>query len=326
MIDSLVQKDSDLANELRNQRLKFISKKASSYEFLEKYLDAFNEYEILMKLDSTFQNAQQSYNRIRKILNETGQLQKKKNNEIINLTNSEIKNQIKTEDSYEDYKSKGNECVKQNDFSNALKFYNKCIEIDKLNPIAYLNRSLCYVKLNKPDLAIDDCSFVLQNDKANVKALFRRATANKMKNMNNLVADDLKLLLTIEPNNQIAIKEYESVKKLIDEQKNLNKAPSKKIELIDKPTILKNEPIVEKETIKVNLPKKNEPEQISSIKVKKAENFTNVSNAYEFLQSWNSINPKDKEGYDLLLSSIDPSYLPKFIGSKLDDDMLVTVI
>ncbi len=62
------------------------------------------------------------------------------------------------------------------------------------------------------------------------------------------------------------------------------------------------------------------------IKFKKAENFTNVSNAYEFLQSWNSINPKDKEGYDLLLSSIDPSYLPKFIGSKLDDDMLVTVI
>ena len=89
MIDSLIEQDSDLANELKSQRLKFISKKASSYELLEKYLDAFNEYEILMKLDSTFQNAQQSYNRIRKILNETGQLQKRKTNEKDSQTSNE---------------------------------------------------------------------------------------------------------------------------------------------------------------------------------------------------------------------------------------------
>lgn len=333
LITLITKNDPKQIDEFKNQKLKLIYKKASSYELLEKYSDAFVEYQTLMRLDSSFQNAQQNYNRIRTMLKENGELEKilieaKKTEPPKEVVKNQTQEEIKKIDArtyekldevidvnkvYEDYKTKGNECVKQNDFEKALIFYNKCIQINSENPIAYLNRSLCYVKLNQPDLAIIDCSLVLKNDDKNVKALYRRATANKMKGMNNLVAEDLKSLLSIEPNNQIAIKEFESIKKILQtsspslQEKVLNK----KVELSDK---VSNESIQSKTK-----------SACIEIKTKKLQSFDNISNPYEFLQAWNSINPKDKEGFAKLLSCIEPAQLPKLIGSKLDDEMLSIV-
>lgn len=323
LINSLTSNDSKLTEEYKNQKLKLIYKKASSYELLEKYSDAFFEFEALMKIDSSFKNVQQSYNRICKILNENGDLKKvKEKTKQLNakleseqikekdIKKDEPKSQLKEADKkdnklYEDFKSKGNECVKQDDFENALIFYNKCIEIDNSNPIAYLNRSLCYLKLNRPDSAINDCSFVLQTEKLNVKALYRRSSANRMKKMYNLVADDLKLLLSIEPNNQIAIKDLNEILTKNENEEKITHNSNIQINSQDK---------IEMETLKA------EPKM-----VKNTKDLIKISNAYEFMQSWNSINKNDKEGYARILLNIEPSSLPKFIGSKLDDEMLSKV-
>ncbi len=80
--------------------------------------------------------------------------------------------------------------------------------------MAYLNRSLCYIKCNNADLALEDSNFVLKKDKTNVKALFRRAISYKMKLNYDLAIEDLKMLVSLEKNNQIAIQELEEIKKL----------------------------------------------------------------------------------------------------------------
>merc|ERR1719399_1742382 len=41
----------------------------------------------------------------------------------------------------------------------------------------YLNCAMCYLKLDNPDKAADNCTRALEIDGGNVKALFRRASA-----------------------------------------------------------------------------------------------------------------------------------------------------
>lgn len=338
---------------------------------MEKFEEAFSEYQTLMRLDSKFKNVQQSYNRVRNILNDTGKLNKirsvvKESKPVTETKASEISptkvteskpakpepkpdqdKKINHENLYEEYKTKGNEFVKNNDYENACEYYTKCVELDKQNIVAYLNRSLCYIKLNKPDQAIKDCSFVLNKDKNNVKALYRRAMAHKLKVEYEWFIDDLNRLISIEPNNQIAILELQNApalkkqaelmrkqEKIVKEVENLSvndkketKENNKKIEEITEEK--KNE--AKSENTKP-LPKSNttpsmpKPDTSASIPQSKSYNFTNITNAYEFLQAWNSINPKDITSYANLVSNVDPVNMPKFIGSKLDDTMLQALL
>ena len=333
-------------NEFKGLTVKLMSKKANAFEILEKYADAFREYEKIMRLDNTVPNVQMNYNRIRNILKETGQLDK------IRTKESSFKNQAQEikpraaaepkttqniSELYNEYKSKGNEYVKKAEYQYALGFYTKCIDLDKSNVIGYLNRSLCYVKLNQPDKAISDCSFVLEQDKNNVKALYRRASANKLKQKYELVAKDLKKLLSLEPNNQIAASEYKSINALLAKNPNKvlikevtpEKGPKKPlvIEEIKEekkvvPEPVRKEAVEEKfKPLQPEKPKTVQPEKIS-----KPLEFNKITNGYEFLQGWNSINPKDKESYPRLLMKVDAKDLSTFIGSKLDDDMLNRLI
>ena len=326
----IINQTTDLVDDNKNLRLKLISKKANSFEMLEKFIEAFKEYETVMKLDSSFKDTQLSYNRLRKILSVTGELNKLRSlkaNETSSITEQQVEkvNGQKPEEKiidkiklYEEFKSKGNDFVKNNDFLKACEFYTNCIEIDNENPVAFLNRSLCYIKLNKPDEAIVDSSYVLSKENLNVKALFRRASANRFKGNFELVEMDLKELLRIEPNNQIAIKEMESIKPLIH-KKEPNKVLIKKV---DEPKVeLKNNTIINK-----NIDPVTQSKSTIAPKSNKVYQFSKITNAYEFMQAWNSINPREIDPYALLLSKIDPNDLSKLIGSKLDDEMLSKII
>lgn len=308
-------------------KLKLLFKKASALEQNEKFEDAFLVYEQLMKLDSKFKNVQINYNRVRKVLSDSGKLNKlRSNNSSNSLPQLEKKPEQQKEDTsqlYEEYKTKGNDSVKQNNYEKACEFYSKCIELDANNTLAYANRSLCFIKTNKPDLAIKDASFVLEKDKTNVKALYRRALAYKLKQDYEKVVEDLKELLKIEPNNQIAKNELSSVETLLKPKQEVkgNKVLIKEIESEE---IVEQKEEPKTESKKDTLSKPKEP-SVASIP-KKAYDFTNISNAYEFLQAWNSITPKDIDSYGSLLSNVDPAHLHKWIGSKLDDDMLTKLI
>ena len=328
-------------NEIKNRKVKLMVKKANAYEILEKFKDAFSQYEELMKLDHTNQNVQRDFNRIRQILKDSGDFEKMRNSsnasasspaKIVrekSIETTDNKAQASIADLYADYKNKGNEYVRKSEFQYAVGFYTKCVDLDKENVIGYLNRSLCYVKLNQADLAIQDCTFVLERDPTNVKALYRRASANKLKTSYELVAKDLKEVLRLEPNNEIAAKELKEISSLLAKT-NPNKVLITEVESKPEPvpknlknTQIKAEPVVEKrpETKKIEAGNsKQEPAP------QKPVTFSQITNGYEFLQGWNKISPKDIASYGRLLEIIDPRNLPGFIGNKLDDEMLNRLI
>ena len=337
VISSLSNLDT-APDQFKSLKIKLMLKKANAYEMTEKYMNSFIEYESLMKLDSSNHNVQQGYNRLKNILTENGQINKVRQakpskqaepvNEQVEFTTKSDKELAAKEDLtklYEDYKLKGNEFVKVNDFKKALEFYTKCIELNADNPLAYLNRSLCYVKLNEAELAIKDCSYVLEKENKNVKALFRRACANKLKKNYNLAESDLKELLAIEPNNQIAQQDLKALNELLKrEDVNLKKTNV----LIKEITSDASKPTVVESNVKESkkMPTKPVVNRPTPPVVSKSVSFSKISNAYEFLQGWNSIHPKDLDSYALILTCMDASNLPTFIGSKLDDEMLCKLI
>ena len=86
----------------------------------------------------------------------------------------------------------------------------------------------------------------------------------------------------------------------------------------------KQGPVVVKETLpKVKPAETQQKQEQPSFR---RTTFTQITNAYEFLQFWNSIHPKDINSFAHLLINVQAVDLPKFIGSKLDDAMLTTLL
>ncbi len=302
---------------------------------MEKFKEAFLECEKLMKIDHTNQNVQTAFNRLRNILKETGQFDNLRSQTNKPVKEEHVKEQPVKEDLtaiYNDLKAKGNDYVKKGEYNYAVGFYTKCIELDADNTVGYLNRSLCYVKLNQADMAIADSGFVLDREPNNVKALYRRASAYKIKKNYELVEADLKKLLNLEANNLIAAKEYKEIceiltraeedkKKELVRQKEMIEA---KLKSLEEDMAREKKNFKEKEMAK-DVEKVNET-VVTKEKLASPVTFNKISNGYEFLQGWNSVNPKDIDSYGRLLMSMSPKDLPVFIGSKLDDEMLSRLI
>ena len=63
----------------------------------------------------------------------------------------------------------------QGDYEKAIYFYTKCIAAKHQTTACLSNRSLCYLKLARYQLVIDDCTIVIREKSDHVKCLFRRA-------------------------------------------------------------------------------------------------------------------------------------------------------
>ena len=312
--------DCDLSLSLYSDNSKVLYKKAYSLELIEKYGDSLHEYEKIMRMDSTHKQAQEGYNRVKNLLIQRGHFNKpKKNHESTTAAAG-----ASSQENYEQLKTKGNEFVKINKYTEALDCYTKCINVDHKNPIAYLNRSLCYIKLDQPKLAIEDCDYVLSVEKANVKALYRRALAYKVLKVNEKAICDLESVIQIEPNNTIAIRELQALKEQI---KSEVKQPTKKIEPIETTTTTTASATKKSDPTPVpTKPKQKQPEPApASTQQQKPRQYqlpAKITNSFEFLQAWNSINPNDIQTFCLLLELIESSQLSSYIGTKLDDSML----
>lgn len=75
------------------------------------------------------------------------------------------------------FKQSGNELVKRLKYHEAIKCYSDAIEINAEDPVFYLNRALCFLKLNQYKDCIEDCTRALRFDKKLIKAYYRRGTA-----------------------------------------------------------------------------------------------------------------------------------------------------
>lgn len=121
-----------------------------------------------------------------------------------------------------EWKDKGNEKLKRGDLDGALGNYNKSLALEN-NAIVLSNRALVYIKKGKAlevtcllcaylpwsDLGMfkeaeSDCTAALEMERKYVKAAWRRATARKELGNIALAMDDMKWVLTLEPNNKAA--------------------------------------------------------------------------------------------------------------------------
>ena len=104
---------------------------------------------------------------------------------------------------FEEVKEIGNQYYKDGDFNSALEKYNECLihynNVDKdskdLRYKILSNQAACYLKLSEYSKVIQLCTEILEESPDNIKALFRRASAQHAIKNYDTAAVDLKFLL-----------------------------------------------------------------------------------------------------------------------------------
>ncbi|KAI5062962.1 hypothetical protein GOP47_0021509 [Adiantum capillus-veneris] len=107
---------------------------------------------------------------------------------------------------------RGNEFYNVGDIAAAIDCYSKSLELDQTIAATYANRALCHLKLKEPAKAEDDCTLAIQLEPKNSKAYFRRATSRKEMEDIEGALEDLKMFLSLCPNDKMVhslIKELE---------------------------------------------------------------------------------------------------------------------
>jgi FK506-binding protein 4/5 len=118
-------------------------------------------------------------------------------------------------------KLEGNEGIKAKNFQLALEKYTSAYQIverdigpdfDDLKISLLSNLSLAYLKVDKPEKAIETASSVLDKQPSNVKILYRRAVAYIETRKFQQARDDLNTALKLEPENKEVIAELQLIK------------------------------------------------------------------------------------------------------------------
>ncbi|KAF8790474.1 small glutamine-rich tetratricopeptide repeat-containing protein beta-like isoform X2 [Argiope bruennichi] len=115
----------------------------------------------------------------------------------------------------ETMKNLGNNLMKNNQFSEAVRYYTAAIEIDGSNAVYYCNRAAAYSKLNDFHNAIKDCQKAVEIEPKYAKAYGRMGLAYTSLEQNDLAIKAFKQALEIEPNNE----SYQSNLKIAIEKK-----------------------------------------------------------------------------------------------------------
>ncbi|KAK9889068.1 hypothetical protein WA026_004340 [Henosepilachna vigintioctopunctata] len=114
----------------------------------------------------------------------------------------------------EKFKNEGNAAIKNDQYSEALYFYTKAIDINPHNAVYYCNRAAVYSKLEKHMEAIKDCKEAIKLDPTYGKAYSRIGIAYSNLNMFEEAKKAYKMALQHDPNNPM----YESNLKLAEER------------------------------------------------------------------------------------------------------------
>ncbi|XP_065897793.1 sperm-associated antigen 1-like isoform X2 [Dysidea avara] len=316
-------------------------RRALAYETMEKFQLAFVDYQLVVHLNGSIEQARMGCTRLARLLQEQLGFEWRKKlpvppdhaaimasprQQVIppvqqqptmsSTTPPELTEQQKLK-KYEQFKEEGNTHVKKGRYSEAVSCYSECIQLCPDNPVAYSNRALCHLKLHEPTAACDDCTKALQLSPNNVKALFRRAQAMKERGQFSVAIDDLTSLLKIEPSNKAAQKELSIVKEMSSaKQKPTSKGGEKK----RVPIIIDDEKTSEKSSTT----KDKNPTTAATSHI---DVTLSSATPYEFIQKWNSV-PKSAGSalHAALLKQVQPQQLPSLLTNKLDGNMLPDIL
>lgn len=118
--------------------------------------------------------------------------------------------------SFEDLKQQGNGAFRSKNYSSAVAYYTEAIKVKDDEPVAYSNRAMCYIHLERYFEALEDCDKALEYDTKSVKAYYRRAKALSKLTRYQLAKRDFQLIVTLDPSNSSAKKEIEQLDKIIE--------------------------------------------------------------------------------------------------------------
>ncbi|CAF1481696.1 unnamed protein product, partial [Didymodactylos carnosus] len=74
-----------------------------------------------------------------------------------------------TLDAWEELKTKGNACFKQEQWTEAMNYYTQALRLNQKQPVLYANRALCEINLGKYQLAREDAEDAIELDSTQVK-------------------------------------------------------------------------------------------------------------------------------------------------------------
>ncbi|XP_036088792.1 sperm-associated antigen 1 isoform X2 [Rousettus aegyptiacus] len=345
--------DCNRALELHPFSIKPLLRRAMAYETLEQYQKAYVDYKTVLQIDCGIQIANDSINRITRILMDLdGPSWREKLSPIPSVPtsvqlrawrptagmppdqvgDSSNHHQPGTTDEkmFKTLKEEGNQCVKDKNYKDALSKYSECLKINNKECAIYTNRALCYLKLCRFEEAKQDCDQALQIDNGNVKACYRRALAHKgLKNYQESL-NDLNKVLLLDSDIVEAKMELEEVTRFLsikDNTASFSKEKERRKIEIQEVNEGCEEPERASEEVSTGClaPEKgntsNGPEYSGKLLV------TKPNNAYEFGQVINALSTrKDKRACAHLLAITEPKDLPMLLSNKLEGDVFLLLI
>ncbi|XP_047532475.1 hsp70-Hsp90 organizing protein 3-like [Vanessa atalanta] len=117
----------------------------------------------------------------------------------------------------EELKTKGNECVKDGKYIEAVLHYTQAIKMDPNNYVLYSNRSFAFLKLDQHYLSLQDANETVRLQPQWAKGYFRRAEVEAASGLYDEAIISYTRALQLEPHNP---KLMESIKNITDMQKN----------------------------------------------------------------------------------------------------------
>ncbi|XP_078093029.1 mitochondrial import receptor subunit TOM34 [Mustelus asterias] len=232
-------KDCTVSLELVPFTLKPLLRRAAAYEALERYSQAYLDYNTAMQVDSSAQAAQDGMNRMRKVLIDKDGSKWRDNlpkmpsvplsaqrrwesNFLGNAGEPRSTPQASADTGSSSYgqdrakslKEEGNELVRKGEHRKAVEKYNASLKLNNQECTTYTNRALCHLQLKQYPEAVHDCTAALDLDPNNLKAFYRRAQARKeVKDYRGSVAD-LQEMLRLDPGNPAGQNLLQEVQKL----------------------------------------------------------------------------------------------------------------
>ncbi|XP_048590640.1 sperm-associated antigen 1 isoform X2 [Nematostella vectensis] len=277
-------KDCTSSLNLIPDSLKAHLKRAEQFEHLEKYKEAHFDYQAVLRIDPANQQALRSNNRVNShLLSVYGPTWRTKITEAkptsatsqalldnepqstpasVYLSSGPQKvNKVETKpeplkksvaERFGECKERGNNFVKQGKHNEAVSCYTECISINPNEVASYTNRALCYLKLDKNDLAEKDANTALGLQPDNVKALYRRALARKALGKYDTAAKDLLSLVKIDSKNMSGKKELDTVLELCRKERRETQKSQPKGKTNSRPPANKEKPASGKTTAEGN--------------------------------------------------------------------------
>ncbi|KAF9794678.1 hypothetical protein SFRURICE_019556 [Spodoptera frugiperda] len=118
--------------------------------------------------------------------------------------------------SVEELKVKGNECVKDGKYIEAVLHYTQAIKMDPNNYLLYSNRSFAFLKLDQHYLSLQDANETVRLQPQWAKGYFRRAEVEAASELYDEAIISYTRALQLDPQN---VKLMESIKNISDMQK-----------------------------------------------------------------------------------------------------------